>query len=403
MEFGPIFRSLLRSRARVVLIVAEVALTLAIVVNCLGLILDTRAQLARPSGFDDEHIAAVRSNPFEDRLRDPKALDLLVDGDRRALAAVAGVRAVTHTSLEPWTRSGNLTTLRIPGTHGEPMHTQRADADPGLFATLGVPIAEGRGFTEAEYDHGADALPSEVLPVVLTRAAARHLFPAGSAVGRQIADGDESQRFLVVGIVDRFYNPFGSESERAMFVPGRSAGFDHGAFYLVRTDGPPGRLLPQLEKALLAGDRGRFVRTHTLVDDRDEFHGRDRLLVASLDAVMALLVLVTALGIVGLTAFSVAERQRQIGVRRALGADRGMILRHFLLENWMVTSCGVVLGTLLAYGLNFGLVTWVAGAALSPAVVAAGAAALWTIGLAAALGPALRGSRVAPAIATRNV
>jgi putative ABC transport system permease protein len=403
MEFGPIFRSLLRNRARVVLIVAEVALTLAIVVNCLSLILDTRAQLARPSGFDDEHIAVVRSNPFEDRLRDPKALDLLVDGDRRTLGAVAGVRAVSHTSLEPWARSGNVTTVRIPGTHGEPVHTQRADTDPGLFATLGMPIAEGRGFTEAEYDRGADAPPSEVLPVVLTRTLARQLFPAGGAVGRQISDGDESQRFLVVGIVERFYNPFAGESERAMFVPGRSAGFDHGASYLVRTAGPPGRLLPQLEKALLAADKGRFVRTHTLVDDRTQFHGRDRLLVASLDAVMALLVLVTALGIVGLTAFSVAERQRQIGVRRALGADRGMILRHFLLENWMVTSCGVLFGAFLAYGLNFGLVTWVAGARLSPAVVAAGAAALWAIGLGAALGPALRGARVAPAIATRNV
>ena len=63
----------------------------------------------------------------------------------------------------------------------------------------------------------------------------------------------------------------------------------------------------------------------------------------------------------------------------------------------MVTSLGVVLGAGLAYALNFGLVTWVAGARLSPAVVAAGAVALWVIGLGAALGPALRGAQVAPA------
>lgn len=403
MEFGPIFRSLLRSRARVILIVAEVALTLAIVANCLSLIVDTRGQLARPSGLDDEHLVAIQSNPFDDRLRDPGILNQLVDQDRQALRAVAGVRAVSHTALRPWERSGNITAVRVPGTRNEPARTQRAEADPGLFETLGLPIVQGRGFTDAEYDHGADAPLSEVQPVVVSRALADQLYPGGGAIGKQVADADESQRFTIVGIVDRFYNPFGETSEKVMLLPARSVSFDRGAQYLVRTQGSPGPLMPQLEKALLGVEKGRFVRLRTTVENRDEFHGRDRLLVASLNAVMALLVLVTALGIVGLTSFSVAERQRQIGTRRALGADRLAIVRHFLLENWMVTSFGVMLGVLLAYGLNFGIVTWVAGAKLSPATVAAGAVALWMIGLGAALGPALRGARVAPAIATRNV
>ncbi len=403
MEFGPIFRSLLRNRARVILIVAEVALTLAIVANCLSLILDTRAQLARPSGFDDEHLIAITSNPFDDRLRDQKVLDRLVDQDRQALRAVAGVRAVSHTSLRPWETSGSVTAVRVPGTRGEPVRTQRADADPGFFETLGLPLAQGRGFTEAEYDHGSDAPLSEVQPVVVSRTLADQLYPGGGALGKPIADADESQRFTIVGIVDRFYNPFGENSEKVMLAPARSVGFDYGSRYLVRAQGNPAPLIPQLEKALLGVEKGRFVRLRTTVENRDEYHGRDRTLVLSLDAVMALLVLVTALGIVGLTAFSVAERQRQIGTRRALGADRLAIVRHFLLENWMVTSFGVVLGVVLAYGLNFGIVTWVAGAKLSPATVAAGAVVLWTIGLGAALGPALRGARVAPAIATRNV
>jgi putative ABC transport system permease protein len=403
MEFGPIFRSLLRNRARVILIVAEVALTLAIVANCLGLILDTRARLARPSGFDDEHLIAISATPFDDRLRETKAFDQVVEQDRRALRAVAGVRAVSHTSLRPWESSGSATAVRVPGTRGEGIRTQNAETDPGLFETLGMPIVQGRGFTEAEYDHGEDTTSSEVRPVVVSRALANQLYPGGGAVGKPISDTDESQHFLIVGIVDHFYNPFGENSERIMLEPSRSGGFEYGARYLVRVQGNPAPLMPQLEKALLGVEKGRFLRLRTTVENRDEFRQRDRMLVHSLDAVMALLVLVTALGIVGLTAFSVAERQRQIGTRRALGADRAAIVRHFLLENWMVTSFGIVLGAALAYALNFGLVTWVAGAKLSPALVAAGAAGLWTIGLAAALGPALRGSRVPPAIATRNV
>ncbi|HEX4960594.1 MAG TPA: FtsX-like permease family protein [Thermoanaerobaculia bacterium] len=405
MEFGPIFRSLLRNRARVILIVAEVALTLAIVANCLSLIMDTRTKLARESGFDEEHIAVIHTNPFDDHLRQQTVLDQLVDQDRRTLRALPGVRAVSNTSLRPWQRSGNITSVRIPGTHDEPVSTQVCSADPGVFETLGIAITEGRGFTEAEYDHGADAPPTEVLPVVVSRALANRFYPSGGAVGKQIGDADESQRYLIVGIVDRFYNPFGGSGndERIIFMPARSVGFDRGAQYLVRTAGDPARLLPQIEKALLGVEKGRFVRTRTMVEDRTEFHGRDRILVASLNTVMALLVLVTALGIVGLTSFSVSERRRQIGTRRALGADRAAIVRHFLLENWMVTSFGILLGAGLAYALNFGIVTWVAGARLSPAVVAAGAVGLWIIGVGAALGPALRGAQVPPAIATRNV
>jgi putative ABC transport system permease protein len=266
-----------------------------------------------------------------------------------------------------------------------------------------MPVVQGRGFTEAEYDHGEDAPQTEVRPVVVSRSLADEIYPGGGAVGKLVAYTDEAQRFLIVGIVDHFYNPFGDSSEKIMLQPSRSGGFDHGARYLVRVQGNPAPLVPQLEKALLGVEKGRFLRLRTTVENRDEFRQRDRMLVHSLDAVMALLVLVTALGIVGLTSFSVAERQRQIGTRRALGADRLAIVRHFLLENWMVTSFGVVLGVVLAYGLNFGIVTWVAGAKLSPATVAAGAVVLWTIGLGAALGPALRGARVAPAIATRNV
>lgn len=403
MQFGPIFRSLLRNRSRVVLIVAEVALTLAIVANCLSLILDTRAKLAQASGFDDEHIAYLQSNPFDEHLKEQRVLNQLADQDVRTLRAVPGVLAASHTSLRPWQRSGSATAVRVPGTRTETIETQICESDPGLFATLGVPISEGRGFTEAEYDHGADAKPDEVQPVVISRALAARLYPGGGALGKQAAFGDDSQRFTIVGIIDRFHNPFGKATDRVMIVPARSAVFDRGAYYLVRTQGAPALVLPQLEKALVGLEKGRFLRKGTLVEERTQYHGRDRILVASLDGVMALLVLVTALGIVGLTSFSVGERRKQIGTRRALGADRAAIVRHFLLENWMVTSLGIVLGAGLAYALNFGLVSWVAGARLSPAVVAAGALGLWIIGIGAALGPALRGAQVPPAIATRNV
>jgi putative ABC transport system permease protein len=119
--------------------------------------------------------------------------------------------------------------------------------------------------------------------------------------------------------------------------------------------------------------------------------------------VAILLVLVTSLGIVGLTSFSVAERTRQIGTRRALGARRRDVLGHFLAENWMLTSLGVVLGVGLAFAINFGLVSGIEGATLRWPLLLTGVLILWAAGLLATLAPAIRASRISPAIATRNV
>jgi putative ABC transport system permease protein len=115
------------------------------------------------------------------------------------------------------------------------------------------------------------------------------------------------------------------------------------------------------------------------------------------------LVVITALGIVGVTAMSVAERTKQIGTRRALGATRGDILRYFLAENWIATTAGLVLGVLGAYGLNLFLLSRVSDVKLPWQLVAAGMLLLWTNGLLSTIPPALRASLVPPSTATRSV
>src|SRR5687767_7768809 len=99
MELGPTFRALLRHRARLVLVVLEVALTLAIVANCVSLILDARSKMARKSGFDDENLLRVSSQPFDRDLDDEARLDAAVDADRRVLNAMPGVRAASNTGF----------------------------------------------------------------------------------------------------------------------------------------------------------------------------------------------------------------------------------------------------------------------------------------------------------------
>src|SRR4051812_28476446 len=106
MEFGPIFRAMTRNRARFLLIVAEVALTLAIVANCVTLILKAREAMTRPSGFDEANLIRVQSTPFADDLRDPNALAQLAKADAAALRAIPGVKAASNTLFFPFMGGG---------------------------------------------------------------------------------------------------------------------------------------------------------------------------------------------------------------------------------------------------------------------------------------------------------
>jgi putative ABC transport system permease protein len=403
MPFGPIFRAMTRNRARFILIVAEVALTLAIVANCVSLIRESRAELAKESGFDDANLLLVNSKPFAEAFREDNYVNAAIDADVRALRAIPGVRAASNTGFVPWIGGGSSTEVR----RGENRYrTQIYGADLNFFDTLGVHVVQGRSFTREELEAGSAAanLDNVISPVVVSQKLAELMYPEGGVLGKVLKDPSGTDSFRVVGIFDPFYNPYGWPiGEYAIVYPTRSGSF-RGSSYLVRTQpGQSQALMPEIEKALLASNHGRNVEVQSIPDIRKQYDSRDQAVVVSLNAVMILLVFVTALGIVGITSFSVAERQRQIGTRRALGATRSDILRHFLLENWMVTTIGAVLGAGLAYAINFGLVTMVEGAKLDAWILAAGVGLLWAVGLGSALGPALRAARIAPAIATRNV
>ncbi len=149
---------------------------------------------------------------------------------------------------------------------------------------------------------------------------------------------------------------------------------------------------------------GRIVRDAKSVEKlRADAYVEDRAMSIILGVVIVSLLIITALGIVGMASFWVTQRTKQIGTRRALGATRGAILRHFLAENFVITSLGLMAGTLLAYGFNAWLIQTYETARMPWYYVPAGCLALWLLGQIAVLGPARRASRVTPAMATRSV
>ncbi len=135
---------------------------------------------------------------------------------------------------------------------------------------------------------------------------------------------------------------------------------------------------------------------------RDEFFASDRAMAVLLVGVCVALLIVTALGIVGLASFWVGQRRRQIGVRRALGARRVDVLRYFQTENFLLTSIGIGIGMVMAYGINLLLMWQYEAPRLPAAYLPAGAVVLWLLGQVAVLAPALRAAAVPPVVATRG-
>ena len=415
MELGPIFRALIHNRTKFLLISLEVALTLAIVANCVSMVLDLRGQFTRPSGFDEENLVVVSLEPFAPAYEDEGYLHAARARDLDRLRAFSGVRDATAISAIPLSGGGSSTGRKAEGAKGDSSSAPFFVVSDHAVQTLGVELVAGRDFQPGEFRDYDDA-EGEVhdQPVILSQPLADKLFPQGDAVGKRITSGGEAKSSnIVIGVVDTMFNSW-PQSERisghAMLLPGQPE--DKRLIrYMVRTEpGARQAVMTGLEDMLLKVDAGRIIRVRSLTEIKENTYNGERGLMKILGGVVVLLVAVTAFGIVGLTSFSVSQRRRQIGTRRALGATRQDILRYFLLETWLVTGSGLALGLGMAWALNYTLVrmTTVAGASaavpkLDWTLLAGGMLLLWVSGLLAALAPALKATRVAPVVATRTV
>lgn len=400
MEFGPILRTLLRNKTRFMLITIEVALTLAIAVNCVNMMQDMQRQMDEPTGIDVSNIIVVRSLPFSEDFRDEEYLKNCQRADAELIRALPGVLSADTVSQIPLSGSGSSSSYKPLGSEINTLSTAVLWGGVDVLKTLGAELDSGRDLVRQDIN---DADSKNVL---ITKAYADRLFPEQNALGQQLQGRTADNPHTIVGIIEHMHGfwPGWPYIAHVMVVPGEPGSFNWGTRYMVRTE--PGQLesvFPIIEEALLAANDGRNVRVETLAEIKAETFQANTAVVKMLAAVIALLIFVTALGIVGMTSFSVAERTHTIGTRRALGARQVDIVRYFLAENWIIISSGLVLGMGLTLLLNYLLVTLVNGAALNWMLLAYGAFLMWAVGLMSALFPAWKGARIPPAIATRNV
>jgi putative ABC transport system permease protein len=404
MEFGPIWRAMLRNKTAFVLIALQIAVTMAIMVNAFAIIQERTRLMDRPSGIDEDNIFYISSIGFAENFDSRAAIT--ADLDRlRNLPGVVDAIATNTVPLQGGGWSSGLQTT--PGDDVDGTGVAIYFVDEHGIDTFGVDLVAGRNFTptDVEWHEGSS---SRWPPTgIISRAAAETLYPdedASTAIGKTVYISN-NQPVRIVGIVDRLQAAWKSWDgvERSMLVP--MYRLSSGMRYVIRTEpGQRDALMPQVEEMLAGSNPDRIVRSmSTMTETRARSYLEDSAMIKLLVFIVSLLTAITGLGIVGLASFNVARRTRQIGTRRALGASRPAILRYFLLENFLVSSVGIVSGAILAVGLNIWMVQMFDLTPVAWYIIPAAMIALWLVGQAAVLGPARRASLVPPAVATRSV
>ncbi len=405
MEIGPIWRSLLRNKSSYILIALQIAVTMALMVNAIAIIQERTRLMGRPSGINEDTIFMLSSTSFDPDLE----YQSMVAADLEAIRNYPGVVNAVMTNSTPLRQGGWSQGLRTEaGDDDTDIGVAIYFVDEHGLNTFDVDLVAGRNFAATEVNWiDPDGAPTWPPVVIITRAMATELYPdiaPEEAVGK-VAFIENNRPLTIVGIVARMQAPWKGWSglERSMLVPMRRG--SSFARYVIRTEpGSRDALIPQIEKMLAERNTGRIIDgTRTMAEIRHRAYLDDSAMIKLLVFIVSLLTAITGLGIVGLASFSVARRTKQIGTRRALGATRPAILRYFMLENFLISSVGVVTGAILAVGLNIWMVQTFDLTPITWYIIPAAMLALWVVGQFAVYGPARRASLVSPAIATRAV
>ena len=411
MDIRPILSTLMRHKTAAALIVVEIALTCAIICNALFMISDRLSQVREVSGIAEEELVRVQISGIgsdADQVARTRT-------DLASLRAIPGVKDATVLNQVPFVNSSWNSGVRLQQEQQQStLNATTYMAEDQFIETLGLTLVAGRDFDADEYREASDLLErttedGNIPATIITRSLADKLFPGEDAIGKTFYSwGDAPIR--VVGVVEHLVRPGGmggpAEREYAMVFPLRPH-YNLGGNYVIRTD-PDRRteVLAAAKAVLQANGADRIIQeenSKTFEQLRREYYQAPRAMAWLLGIVCVALLLVTALGIIGLASFWVQQRTKQIGVRRALGATRGQILRYFQTENFLLASIGIALGMLLAFAINQLLMGRYEMARLPLYYLPAGAVLLWTLGQLAVYAPARRAASVPPAVATRSV
>jgi predicted permease len=387
-----------RLSMRDVLVVGQLALSLVLLVA--GALLTRGLLVARDTdlGFDPVPLSSLsfnlRMNGYDDERAAAFAREAV-----RTLRELPGVAGVSTASRLPLTPDVNMDGVKVPGHHAAdadetPIDTVAVGVD--YFPVVGVPIVAGRAFTE-------DEVSNRRRVAVINETMAKQYWPDGSAVGRVIHRGGfDSEPVQIVGVArDHKVRSVGESPRAYLHVPETPSA---NIQIIVRTITPARAALPSLRQALIGLEPAIvFTEDAPAEEVAATTMAPTRIGAMALGSFGALALLLAAVGLYGVIAYSVSRRTREVGIRMALGAERRQVMRLVLLQGGKLAAAGIAIGVAASAGVGRLLESLLYGVSgYDFLAYGAAAAMLMLVALAANLMPAITASRIDPVKALRS-
>lgn len=349
MSLPLLFKVLLTRKVVTILLLLQLAITLALLLNSVLLAQQTHQQLNQPTGLNLEDTLLVQLKPTTPQLRAYPLLEDLLERQLSALRNIPGVVAAAYSNQGMIVQGGNNGNLydvdeeERSNIESIPMYYVSAD----FFDVLDVEVLQGK-LPQHSSDPSSGTQPS----VVLTQRLAERLFPEQSAIGRQLNRGSVS------AVISNFYGQRSADDVMYNSIQVTPPyGVDWGYSLLLRTT--PERtsaVREQLTDVLQQVEPNiEIFHIRSLAEQQQQLYRNEYGLATLLAILSALMLMVTMISSYSSTHFQVLKRQQEIGIKRALGASKQLIFIELLSEGWLCTVIGTLLGIGCAVLLNQGL------------------------------------------------
>lgn len=379
------------------LVVSQVATSLLLLVGA-ALFLRTLSHAAAiDPGFRTDHLLLVNAEPRPGERVEAEQASRALEMQRR-IAALPGVNSVSWTSAVPLAVGGSRRFVEIEGyerRQGEDMEFHYAVVGPRFFETLDVAIVRGRALSETDRAGAAGAM-------VVNESFARRFWPNGDALGKLVSSGRD-RRFQIVGIArDGKYLTLGEPVRPYMYFPALQMPDD--VQLVVRASGEPRALIAAVQQEIIAAAPTWQALSPRTMDDQIAASLLPQRIAAGVLWLFGFVaLLLAAVGLYGVVAYSVTTRTKEIGVRIALGAPRTSVVRGVIRESLTLVAVGAAVGIPVAWAATRVLSGFLLGVSSSDPLAYVGAiAVLAAVTLVASWMPARKASRVDPVVALKT-
>jgi putative ABC transport system permease protein len=392
--------SRVRGRTRAALVVAEIAISLMLLVGA-GLLLRSFVNLQRVNGgflTPPSQLLTMLISPGNRKYRDAAAGLAFYDEVLRRARSVPGVQTAEVTGSLPPDRQGDADTFEVEGQTLGPGEINpiisHVTVGPDYFRTLGIPLIKGRSFT------GQDNRESKPVTIV-SEAFVRRFMRNREALGKRIKYGDTWME--IVGVAGNVkYLGLTVDTDPAYYMPFEQLYFQQ-MYLAVRAPGGAAGVAAALTREIQSIDRGAtLAQILTMEQSLALSVSQPRFNTMLLVLFAGIALLLAAVGIYGLIAYSVAQRTQEIGVRMALGAERADVVRMVVLQGASLATLGILIGLGGAFGLTRLLKSMLFGIGVTDALTfAVTPVGIMLVVLLATFVPALRATRISPVMALR--